>query len=181
MHAFREMNACFSANQFKKVNLSSNGIVLHRDFDRNIIILAEYTRKTDQVNRWNTLTLKVERQTWENGSSWSQMKSLRKGVFVRLYSLKGFIQKYIANSITQKIIIQSNQHHHRNQVLICSHLICQDSGLLEPPCTADRMMHQEKFRGPSKSDLETVLNSYNQNPNFVACKTVLEASFTWTL
>lgn len=53
MHAFREMNSCFSANQFKKVNLSSNEIVLRRDFNRNIIV-AEYTRKTDQVNtRWN--------------------------------------------------------------------------------------------------------------------------------
>ena len=50
MHAFREMNSCFSANQFEKVNLSSNGIVLRRDFDRNIIV-AEYTRKTVQVNR----------------------------------------------------------------------------------------------------------------------------------
>lgn len=129
MHAFREMNSCFSANQFEKVNLSSNGIVLRGDFDRNIIV-AEYTQKTHQVNRWNTLNLKVEIQTLENGSSWSQMKSLRKGVFVRLYSLKRFIQKYIANSITQEIIIQSNQHHHRNQVLMCSHfhLICQDSG-----------------------------------------------------
>ena len=62
MHAFREMNSCFSANQFEKVNLSSNGIVLRGDFDRNIIV-AEYTQKTDQVNRGNTLNLKVEIQT----------------------------------------------------------------------------------------------------------------------